>query len=102
MSASADSHSVVHQLSNRRLFQASARVLDAVTEELAEVRARTGGGPTAADYYAAGAGEADDWGIGVSAEFELGLRDIAVGAAYQASMRTASTIRQRSLAEFLK
>ena len=40
--------------------------------------------------------------IGVSAEFELGLRDVAVAAAYQASMRTAATIRQRSLAEFLK
>jgi hypothetical protein len=91
---------VVHQLSNRRLFQASARVLDSVTEELAEVRARTGSGPSAADSY--GDLGADDWGIGVSAEFELGLRDVAVGAAYQASMRTASTVRQRSLAEFLK
>ncbi len=37
-----------------------------------------------------------------SDEFELGLRDVAVAAAYQASMRTAATIRQRSLAEFLR
>ena len=102
MSASPEPHPVVHQLSNRRLFQAAARVLDSVTEELAEVRARTGSGPSAADDYAAGEYGADDWGIGVSAEFELGMRDIAVGAAYQASMRTAGTIRQRSLTEFLK
>jgi hypothetical protein len=93
VTVSTNSHPVVHRLSNRRLFQASARVLDAVAEELAEVRARTGS-------TAAGAVE---WSvIGVSAEFELGLRDVAVAAAYQASMRTATTIRQRSLAEFLK
>lgn len=87
-------YAVVHQLSNRRLLQASGRVLDAVTDELAEVRARTGASaPTTSD----------DWsGIGVSAEFELGMRDVAVAAAYQASMRTATTIRQRSLSEFLR
>lgn len=87
------SNGVVHQLSNRRLYQACGRVLDAVTDELAEVRARTGAPATT---------EADWAGIGVSEEFELGMRDVAVAAAYQASMRTAATIRQRSLAEFLK
>jgi hypothetical protein len=71
-------------------------VLDAVVEEVAEVRARTGN-------VTAAAAAAGDWtGIGISAEFELGLRDVALAAAFQASMRTATTIRQRSLAEFLK
>jgi hypothetical protein len=85
---------VVVQLANRRLMQTSVRVLDAVADELAEVRARTGASPAATD---------DEWSsIGIGAEFELGLRDVAVSAAYQASMRTAATIRQRSLAEFLR
>ena len=58
-------HPVVHRLSNRRLYQASARVLDAVADELAEVRARTG------DTSMLDA----DWSVlGVSEEFELGLR----------------------------
>jgi hypothetical protein len=92
VNASANSHPVVHQLSNRRLFQASGRVLDAVADELAEVRARTGNTP-----------EQTTWsGIGISDEFELGTRDMAVTAAYQASMRTATTIRQRSLSDFLR
>jgi hypothetical protein len=86
-------YAVIHQLSNRRLFQASARVLDAVIDELAEVRARTGDASTASDGWPA---------LGLSEEFELGLRDVAVAAAYQASMRTASTVRQRSLNEFLR
>jgi hypothetical protein len=93
MSASARPDAVVVQLANRRLLQASMRVLDAVADELAEVRARTGAIPAATDEWS---------GIGVSAEFELGLRDVAVSAAYQASMRTAATIRQRSLADFLR
>src|SRR5450755_3058156 len=48
---------IVVQLSNRRLFQASARVLDAVADELAQAMARTGdgppipaGGPTGGDH----------------------------------------------------
>ena len=84
---------VVHELSHRRLTQASARVLEAVTSELTEVRARTGAASPATTEWA---------GMGLSAEFELGLRDVAVAAGYQASMRTAATIWQRSLAEFLR
>ncbi len=96
--AQADTHdyndyAVIHQLSNRRLFQASARVLDGVVDELSEVLARTGT-PSA---------DNDGWtALGLTEEFELGLRDVAVAAAFQASMRTASTVRQRSLNEFLK
>ncbi len=87
--AQAGAHPVVHQLSNRRLFQACSRVLDAVAEELAEVRARTGStGPDPSD-------------LGSSEEFERGMREVSVAAAYQASMRTAATIKQRSLADFL-
>jgi hypothetical protein len=93
VSASAQPDAVVVQLANRRLLQASSRVLDAVADELAEVRARTGAIPTVTDEWSS---------IGMTAEFELGLRDVAVSAAYQASMRTAVTIRQRSLAEFLR
>jgi hypothetical protein len=90
---------VVHQLAHRRLTQASTRVLDAVTGELAEVRARTG---STASPDAAGSPSMGSTGLGLSAEFELGLRDVAVAAGYQASLRTAVTIRQRSLAEFLR
>jgi hypothetical protein len=86
-------HPVVHHLSNRRLYQACGRVLDAVAEEVAEVRARTGD---------AGGGDSGWSGLGRTEEFELGLRDVAVGAAYQASLRTSSTVRQRSLADFLR
>jgi len=85
---------VVHYLTNRRLYLASARVLDAVADELAEVRARTGSGSFSAS---------DEWaGIGVDAEFSAGMHDVSLAAAYQASMRTATTIRQRSLSDFLK
>jgi hypothetical protein len=90
---------VVHQLAHRRLTQASTRVLDAVTGELAEVRARTGSPGSTGSLDAAGSAAS---GLGLSAEFELGLRDVAVAAGYQASLRTAVTIRQRSLAEFLR
>jgi hypothetical protein len=86
--SSDDRFAVVRDLTNRRLYQASARVLDAVADELAQVRARTGGGPAPT--------------VAFPADYDIALGELATGAAYQASMRTAASIRQRSLAEFLK
>jgi hypothetical protein len=81
---------VVHQLNNRRLYRASGRVLDAVHDELAELRARTGEGSATALVEITGF------------DFEAASAELTEAAAYQASMRTATTIRQRSLMEFLK
>lgn len=41
-------------------------------------------------------------GIGIGEEASRGLREFSVAAAYQASMRTAGTVKQRSLADFLQ
>ncbi len=89
MSSAPDGLAVVHQLTNRRLYQASARVLDAVVDELAHVRRRTGGGP---DLPLGGPTPGD---------YDLDVDSVAAVAAYESALRTAVTIRQRSLAEFL-
>jgi hypothetical protein len=84
------SDAVVHLLANRRLHQATARVLDSVAAELDAVRIRTGGGPAGMSGLP---GERDD--------FDQELRNATAAGAYQVSMRTGATIRQRSLSEFL-
>jgi hypothetical protein len=76
-------------LSNRRLLQACGRALDAVADETGEVRARTGN-----------TGKRSD--IGSDEDFARGLREFSVAAACQASMRTAGTVKQRSLTDFLQ
>ncbi len=84
----ATGYGVVRQLTNRRLYQASARVLDVVSDEVALLRRATGDGP---------AGPLEMTG----SDYDLALEDVATSAALQVSMRTMSGVRQRSLADFL-